>query len=181
MLAPERTTASGRPFSSVRTLRFVPIFSSVCWILSNRLQGQRRFYHATVQALPLPADPFQFIVLFETLGPDLLKKPRCQPLLKRPVYGASAAIFPGQGFPLTACPQHIEYPLQCFPRWHRLASLPWCMNIFLFRVSFRFRNISLNCFPKFFRYCPRLVTLLFTHFVAPALLYLVARYFGIGS
>ena len=148
VLAPERTTASGSPFSSTRTLRFVPIFSSVFWIFPNRLQSQRCFYHTAVQTLPLPADSFQFIVLFQTFCPYFFKKARCKPLLERPMYGAPAAIFPGQGFPLTARSQHIEYPLQGFPCRHWLASLSRCMNIVLFRISFRFRNIFLDPFPK---------------------------------
>ena len=55
------------------------------------------------------------------------------------------------------------------------------MNIFLFRVSLRLRNVFLDPFPKFIRYGPGPITLFFHHFIAPALLYHVPLYFGIGS
>lgn len=143
---PEATEAFDRNLGSSD---YWKSFSSVCWIFPNRLQSQRCFYHTAVQTLPLPADSFQFIVLFQTFCPYFFKKARCKPLLERPMYGAPAAIFPGQGFPLTARSQHIEYPLQGFPCRHWLASLSRCMNIVLFRISFRFRNIFLDPFPKF--------------------------------
>ncbi len=154
VLAPDSTTDSGRPFSSVRTLRFVPIFSSVRWILSNGLLCQRCLYHTAIQALPRPADFFYFIILFQTFGPDLLKKSRCQPFLKCSVYRAAAAVLPWQCLPLTARSQHIEYPLQRFPRWHPLASLTRSMDIVFLCIPLRFRNFVLDLFPKFIRYCP---------------------------
>ena len=154
VLAPDSTTDSGRPFSTVRTLRFVPIFSSVRWILSNGLLCQRCLYHTAIQALPRPADPFHFIIFFQTLGPDLLKKSRCQSFLKCSVYGAAAAVLPWQCLPLTARSQHIEYPLQRFPRWHPLASLAQSMDIVFLCIPLRFRNFVLDLFPKFIRYCP---------------------------
>ena len=54
--------SQGSPFSSVRTERFVPIFSTVCGILPYRLPSQRCFYHAAIHTLPLPSGSFQFIV-----------------------------------------------------------------------------------------------------------------------
>ena len=145
VFAPEITIDRGSPFSSVRTLRFVPIFSSVRWILPNGLQCQRCFYHTAVQTLPLPADPFQFIVLFQPFAPDFFKESRCLPFLEPSVYRAGTSVFPGQCLPLTPGSQHIEYPLQRFPCRHWFPSLTRCVLVFLCRIPFPFRYLLFRC------------------------------------
>ena len=139
------TIASGSPFSSVRTLRFVPIFSSIRWILSNGFQDKRCFYHTAVQTLPLPADPFQFIVPFQTLAPDFFKETSFQPFLKPSVYCTAASILPGQRLPLTAGSQYIKYPLQRLPCRHWFPSLTRCVLVFLCRIPFPFRYLLFRC------------------------------------
>ena len=116
---------------SVRALRFVPIFSSVRWILSNGLQCRGSF---TMQH-PGFATPSRSLPFHHTF-PDLwlLKKSRCQPFWERSVYRAAAAVLPWQCLPLTARSQHIEYPLQRFPRQHWLASLAQSMDIVFFWI-----------------------------------------------
>ena len=131
VFAPEITIASGSPFSSTKTLRFVPIFSSARWILSNGLQCKRHFDHTAVHALPLPADSFQLIVLFQTCAPNFLKETGRQPFLKPSVHRAAASVFTGQGLPLAAGPKYIKYPLQRFSRWHWFPPLTGGILVFL--------------------------------------------------
>ena len=88
--APERTTARGIPFSSVRIERFVPIFSTVCRVLPHRLPRQRRFYHAPIHTLPFPADSFLSIASYLRIGSmkAVLNSPR------HPEYGDITVPFP---------------------------------------------------------------------------------------
>ncbi len=149
VFAPEITTASGSPFSSVRTLRFVPIFSSVCWILPSGLQGQRCFYHTSAQALPFSSYSFQLVILLQPFAPNLFKKACRLPFLKLSVYCTAASILKRQCLPLATSPQHIKYPLKCFPCWHWLSTLTGGIFVFLPWIPPFFRYFSLDYFPKF--------------------------------
>ena len=75
--APSRSTERGSPFSSTSTLRFVPIFP--------RFLGYGPLLPAlmvltAIHTLSFPANPFQFIILLQTFGPNFFKASRYCPL-----------------------------------------------------------------------------------------------------
>ena len=109
--APSNTTDNGIPFSSVSTLRFVPIFSPIGRVMSCCFTCQWCFYHTAVHTLPFPTDPFFFIIFFQCHCPQFLKKSCRFPLLKIFVYAAACSVFFRHCFPLTARSQNISYPL----------------------------------------------------------------------
>ena len=150
VFAPERTTAKGSPFSSVRIERFVPIFSTVCRVLPHRLPRQRRFYHAAVHTLPFPADSFHFIIFFQSFCPNLFKESRCRPLLEILMYTAARPIFFGNRFPLTTGSQNIEYPFQHLPFRQRLPPPSGLSLILFFGIPAPIWDFIFDCLPEGF-------------------------------
>ena len=149
VFAPERTTDSGSPFSSVKMLRFAPIFSTVGWIMPNRLLSQRRFYHTTINALPFPANSFQFIVFLQTQYPYLFKEACRLSFLKIPVDTAAGTIFSRHCFPLASSSQNIEDTFQHLPDGQAWPPLPRRLLVMFVRIPLFFRNILFDFFPEF--------------------------------
>lgn len=85
--------------------------------------------------------------------------------------------------PSTGSPFAIQkYSFQRFPCRHRLAPLSRCIYILFLGISLPLWYFFLDCFPKFIRYCPRLIALSLFYFVSPSItLYHFSLYLGIGS
>jgi len=77
-----------------------------------------------VQNLPPPCDPFQIVILVQTVCPHLSEYPLGGPVLKIAVRRTARAILAGKHFPLTTCAQNIENPVQYFS-WVCGRSSPW--------------------------------------------------------
>ena len=167
VFAPERTTDSGSPFSSVKTLRFVPIFSTVGWVTSHRLPCQGCFDHTAINALPFPANSLQLVIFFQAQYPYLFKEACLLPFLKISVNTAATPIFPWDRFPLAPRPQNIEDAFQNLPGGQSGPSLSGGFLIMFARISLLFRNILFYFFPQLIRYGPGARTLFLLHFLTP--------------
>lgn len=115
VLTPDSTSDSGRCFSSVRMLRFVPVFPHAV--------GLRPTASKANGTLTFPADSFQFIVLLQTFCP-YLKKSCCRQILEILVDTVLCSIFLGYCFLLTVRPQNIKYPFQNLPFAYALCFSP---------------------------------------------------------
>src|SRR2546423_2518010 len=70
--------------------------------------GKRGFDRRTIQTLPVPADPHQFIVLLQSCLPQALEEALTFPQAKPVVDGARSSQFPRQRIPLDASTQYID-------------------------------------------------------------------------
>src|SRR5206468_8251580 len=70
--------------------------------------AQRRFGHRPVDALELPLNAFQVVVLQERHVPQPAKYATLAPLLVIIMQTAAGTERSRRGLPLAACPQHIE-------------------------------------------------------------------------
>ena len=94
-----------------------------------------------VKNLPPPRYSFQFVILFQAVDPHLSKHSCFSPPLKVPVSSAPCVILAWKHFPLTACTQNIQHPIQQLAWFGRRSSL------FVF-LLLRLRNVALDHFPE---------------------------------
>src|SRR5437868_2598878 len=81
-LAPSTAEPIGTPRPSINTERFTPILPRSVGFFPVFFPTQRRLVHRPVQALPLPIDPFQLVVLPQGFTPQPVEHPQFDPLLK---------------------------------------------------------------------------------------------------
>jgi hypothetical protein len=109
-LAPVTTNDKGTPRSSTRRLRFVPFFSPIRGIRSDRFLRKRCFNIRAISSLPKPGNPFQFIVFNQASPPDILKHSCRGPLLELAVDRSRSKtfkLFSWQSIPDDTRTQHI--------------------------------------------------------------------------
>ncbi len=149
VLAPDRTTNRGIPFSSVNIERFVPIFSPIRRVFPHGFQCQRCFYHTAIYALPFPANALKFIIIHQGYYPHQFKESRALPLLKCLMDSTSAPILLWHCLPLTACSQNVKYPFQYSVRIGSRQSRSGGAIVFFVWISFRFWYVPFYLFPQF--------------------------------
>ena len=141
VFAPERTTDSGSPFSSVKTLRFVPIFPQSVGLCPTDSRARGAFIiqpSMLCHSQPIPSNSSYFF-----------KGNRCLPFLKIPVNTAAAPIFLRNSFLLTPGSQNIEDSFQHLSGRQAWPSLSWGFLVMLVRISLLFRNILFDFFSEF--------------------------------
>src|SRR5512135_3888717 len=98
VLAPEIATPSGTPRPSVSSDRLVPLLARSVGLGPVFPPAQRGLGHRPVQALPLPLDALQFVVLVQGDAPEVSQDPPGGPLLEVVVQGTATAEFGWGGF-----------------------------------------------------------------------------------
>src|SRR6185437_2906625 len=107
-LAPLTATPSGTPRPSTSVERLTPSLPRSVGFFPVFFPTQRRFGYRPVQALPLPADPFQIVVFAQGEFPQLLERAPFHTLLEIGVNRAAGAELLGHRLPLAARGQHIQ-------------------------------------------------------------------------
>src|SRR5207247_1247768 len=108
-LAPATARASGTPSPSVRRERLVPDLARSVGFGPVFFPTQRRLRHRSIEALPTPVDPFQFVVLPERLLPEPEEHPLLRQFLEVVMQRAGTTTeFPRSRLPLAAGPQDVE-------------------------------------------------------------------------
>src|SRR5215203_398940 len=108
VLAPSTATPRGTPAPSVKTERFTPDFARSVGFGPVFFPAQRRFGQRPVDALEVPLNALQIVVLQERHVPQLAKHAALGPLLKIMMQAAARTECPRRGLPLATCPEHIE-------------------------------------------------------------------------
>lgn len=162
VLTPEKTTDSGSPFSSVKALRFVPIFPrSVGYVPPTPVSKALLSYNHQLSAIP------SRFLLIRRISPNSIsiffKEICCLPFLKIPVNVAAAHIFSRYCFLMAPGSQNIEDSLQHLPGGQAWPSLPRWFLVMLVRISLFFRNILFDSFPEFIWYYPGLCPFFLFH------------------
>jgi hypothetical protein len=109
----------GTPCPSVSRLRLAPFFPPIRGVTAGILTTQGRFCHRSVQAQPIPLDPFQFVKPLNSTFPQLQENIPFNPFLKA-IVGSRARTQVGliQRFPLACGSHHIEDPICTFAIWN---------------------------------------------------------------
>ncbi len=153
-LAPLATSDSGTPRASTSRLRLRPIFSPVRGVGPYALLRQRRLAHASIDALPTPANAFHLVVLGQPCLPKTEKETSALPAQKVGMNRARTAELMGQCLPLATRTQHIDNGAEDLPRGHGLAS-PTCATLkHTSRRPLNNRNKRFDLGPKLIRNCP---------------------------
>lgn len=151
------TTASGVPRPSTRRWRLVPFFPPIRWIPSNGFLRKRCFGHCSIDALPIPGNPLQFVIIDQASLPECQEKPGLSPLQKVTVNGTGATeLLLWQSLPVATGSQHIDNALKDPSGWQWLASAARAPLVLLVRVSCKTRNQRFYLLPQGIRHFPRL-------------------------
>src|SRR5512135_171388 len=116
VLAPETATPKGTPRPSVSSERLVPDLARSVGLGPVFPPTERGLGHRPVQALPLPLDALQFVVLVQGDAPEVSEDPLGGPLLEVVVQGTATAEFGWGGFPLTAGAEDVEDAVEHRPQ-----------------------------------------------------------------
>src|SRR5512147_463254 len=90
-LAPVTTMASGVPRPSTKRCRLLPFFSPVGRVSPNRLLCQRCLGHGPIDALPLPGNSFEVVILGEACLPKFGEEASPSPFQEIGMNGAGTA------------------------------------------------------------------------------------------
>src|ERR1039458_2454912 len=90
-LAPLTIRDSGTPAPSTNRLRLLPFFPPIRGVVAHRFLCHWRFALRPINALPLPGNPFHFIILGQPRLPQGQEKFLPAPALKVFVDGTGAA------------------------------------------------------------------------------------------
>src|SRR3990172_5921804 len=125
-LAPVTINDSGAPRSSTRTWRLVPFFSPIRRIRTYCFLCHRGLDHRSVDALPLPCDPFHLVILGKPSAPKVKEKPRFHPTheISMDRTGTSKYIL-RQCLPFTTCAKNIDNALKYPAIRNRLTTTTW--------------------------------------------------------
>jgi hypothetical protein len=135
----------------------LPFFPPIGGVVAHRFLRQGRFALRPVNALPLPGNPFHFIILGQPCLPQGQEKSLSAPALKVFMNGTGAAERLGQRLPLAASPQHINNAGEDLTIRQRFASAAGTPLITLAFRTFRgFGHQGLHVLPEFIGNFPRL-------------------------
>src|SRR3974377_2455905 len=114
--APLTMRDSGIQLPSTRRLRLVPFFPPIRRVRPDGFEGERRFDHGPIDALPAPGDALQVVILGEAVAPEpdehVLPLPGQEVLVDR----TRAPELPlGEGLPLDAGAQDEDDRLEDLP------------------------------------------------------------------
>jgi hypothetical protein len=126
----------------------LPFFPPVGGVVAHRFLRQWSFALSPINALPLPSNPFHFIILGQPSPPQGQEKPFPAPALKVFVDRAGATERLGQGLPLAAGAQNIQNGFKDLSGRHGLSAAAGFTAIPFEGLAFRLRDQRLHLGPE---------------------------------